>query len=360
MGDLTSKFTALEEQLSTADAALQVDLNAIRDTLDLLNTAIDTLNNNQATNTRYLLSAIGQNSPCAPCPTPSIVVPPVDTTPRTVNEDRCKRSQAILQFLAAVFEAFDNLMNLNVTGAWTLINDVFSQIIATMGAGDTIPLPSFPEAVNIAGNFFSFAAGRLFSGENISELFAGLRDTMEGAIFFSTTSEDAQSAYNAIIDASAYSNEGKLLLKSTAYSAIWSYFLDPATDPDLTGFSGTACGGSLAGITSCTDFDAVPATADGADWYAIQVPVAFPGEDNDFMIAGDYFGWTVELLYVGTGRSIRGRYVSLAGVNEAEFLLAVGAETNEFIHHTQAIAIYTNDHDAGAEPFGVRICPPAE
>jgi hypothetical protein len=43
MTTLTEKFDALETQLEAADAAMQVDLNAMRAQLELVNLALETL-----------------------------------------------------------------------------------------------------------------------------------------------------------------------------------------------------------------------------------------------------------------------------------------------------------------------------
>jgi len=241
MTTLTEKFAAFEAQSATQDAALQVDLNAIREQLELTNAQLDTIILNAATNTRYLLQAISQNSPCAPCPTPPITIPPVGQTPVPVNADFCKRSQAFLQMIGTVAEAFDQLMNLNVVAAWTLISDVYSQIIDTLGATDTIPLPSFPEAVNIAGNYFSFAASRLFSGETLSGVFSAVLFDLRDAIYSSGSPENAKVAYEGVIDASSMSTFAKLMLKAMAYSALYTYFFSSDTEPNLAGFDGEAC-----------------------------------------------------------------------------------------------------------------------
>jgi uncharacterized coiled-coil protein SlyX len=310
MTTLTDKFTTLEEQLATQNATIAGYIDTVETKLQGMLDSQDLIIENMAANTRYLLSAIQANSPCIPCPTPSITVPPVSTVPITIDTDACKRSQAILQMLTATAEALDNLMNLNVTAAWTLISDVYSQIIATLGASDTIPLPSFPEAVNIAGNYFNFAASRLFSGEtlagNLSPLFFDLRN----AIYAAGNPSAAQEAYNSIIDGSSMSGAGKLMLKSMAYSALWSYFLDETSEPDLSGFDGSVC--PLPDLT-CFEFTAVAWTSDfPASGYAItgnfgtfvcQTTLSTSSgtvtHSEPIIYAGDLNSWTWEVLTGG-------------------------------------------------------------
>ena len=241
MSDLTTKFAALEVQLAESDVAIQVDLNAIREQLELLNTQLDTQTINNAANTKALLAALGQTGACFPCPTPSIFVPPVDTTPKSASDANCQRSQGIIATIHAILVTMDTLQSFNVIGSFNVINDAISQVIDTIAAGDTIPLPSFPEAVNIVGNYISYAGERLFSGVGLIEQFDPLETALTSAIWAAGSPESAQAAYNAIIDGSDISFAGKYLIEGVAYASLWSYYYDPETAPDLSGFSGIAC-----------------------------------------------------------------------------------------------------------------------
>jgi hypothetical protein len=297
MADLTAKFTALEELLASQAATTDGFIDTVEEKLQAIFDELDTVIINNAANTKALLAAIGQNSPCAPCPTPSITVPPTGTTTIPIDSDACKRAQAILQMLATVCEALDNLMNLNVSGSWTLLSDVYGQTIDTLGASDTIPLPSFPEAVNIAGDYFSFAASRLFSGETLSGLFAGIRSDLQTAIYSAGSPDAAQSAFGAVIDGSGMSTFGKLMLKAMAYNELWTYFISTTSTPDLTGFSGDAC--SLA-ITSCVTLTAVAYTSDvPSAGFAIIADIVGFERVAALATTGGTFTFTPALAYAG-------------------------------------------------------------
>lgn len=365
MSDLTGKFAAFETLTEEQHASLMTLLGEISTTLGNVESALDIQINNAATNTRYLLSAIQANSPCAPCPTPSIVVPPIGTFPVPIDTDTCKRSQAILQMLAAVCEAFDNLMALNVVGAWTLISDVYSQIISTLGAGDTIPLPSFPEAVNIAGGYFNFAAARLFSGESLSGVFSTIRDAARDSIYGAGDPESAHTAYEAIIDGSAMSESAKFMLKSMAYNALWDYWLDDATDPALDGFSGTVC--SVPPLT-CFEFESVAWSSDfPASGYAIAGDFATFAAQNTLNTSSGEFTYTQDIIYAGdinmwtwevlTGGTVRLQFRNSGpdttfSIDEATPRVVADGQSAPFTEITGMFVFFSD------APFTLRLCSP--
>ena len=86
MTNLSDKFDTLETQLATQYTALAASLAGIADAQTLILSALDTLNNNGAVNTRYLLAQLAQLDPCRDCgDTP--VLTPIDpiTVPNTVD-----------------------------------------------------------------------------------------------------------------------------------------------------------------------------------------------------------------------------------------------------------------------------------
>jgi len=274
MSDLTAKFSALETQLEAADAAMQTDLNAIRASLDFLNTQIEVLNENGAANAKAIIAALGQSAACFPCPTPSILVPPVGTVPIALNEDHCKRAQAFIATIHAILEAMDTMQSFNVIGTYNVISDTISQIIASVAAGDTIPLPSFPEAVNITGDYISYAGERVFSGVGLLEQFTPLEDALRDATYLAGTPEAAQSSYNGVIDGSEVSLAGSLLFKAIGYNALYSYFFDETSMPDLSGYEGDICGAPSTCVTLLEDhsFVITKTNDDGLDYIQFEIP----------------------------------------------------------------------------------------
>jgi len=274
MSDLTAKFSALEEQLQAADAAMQVDLNAIREALDLVNAQLDTQTINNAANTKMLLAALGQSASCFPCPTPSIVVPPIGTTPIPVNSDHCQRAQAFIDTIHNILGAMDTMQSFNVIGTYNVVSDAISEIIGGIAAGDTVPLPSFPETVGIVGNYVSYAGERLFSGVALLDQFAPIESALVDALYLAGSPDEARTAYDGVIDGADLSLAGGYLIKGVAYTALYSYFFDTATSPDLGAYSGTACGAPSGCITLLSDFDIIMTKTrdDGLLYTNIEIP----------------------------------------------------------------------------------------
>lgn len=312
MSDLSEKFGTLEGLMADQNTAILASLSSISDVLGLLNTALDTLNNNGATNTRALLSAIGANSPCAPCPTPPLTVPPTDPTDRALGSDKCKRTQAFLHAMAEVFTVLDTMSAFSIPFSPSLISDAISQVITALENGDETPLPSYPEAVQIVGDGINYIAGNLLVGDTLSALFAGQVFDLQSAIYLAPNAASDQEAYNEIIDGSDIPSYAKPLMKDAAYNELWSYYFDPGTDPNLTGYSGTACG-----VSVCDTVASVAVTATDSFFPAltnrqmIELPNFFPGDDTfggtvfseDIVAEGALGGWTITLT-VGTNARV--------------------------------------------------------
>jgi len=241
MSDLTGKFEILQEQLEAADAAMQVDLNAIREELGLLNAQIDTLNLNGAANTRALLAALGASSPCMPCPTPALTIPPVDGTVNPINPDKCKRAQAFVHALLEIATTLDAASAFAIPFNPVLITDAMSQVATALANGDPTPLPSWSEANGIVNGMISWIAGNFFVGGTLTSLVAGMAFEIRDATYSAATPEAAKSAYEAVVDASGAPSYAIDILKRMAWNALYSFYFDPASDVNLTGYDGGIC-----------------------------------------------------------------------------------------------------------------------
>lgn len=369
MSDLTAKFGALEAQLADQQSALLAALSAAQSALDFINTQLDTQTINNATNTRALLAAMGQTGACFPCPTPSIIVPPVDTVVNPANEDRCKRAQAFVATIHNILAAMDTMQSFNVIGTFNVLNDAISEVIAAVAAGDTVPLPSFPETVNIVGDYVSYAGERIFSGVGLIEQFSPLESALISALASTSTTESAQSAYNAVFDASSVSLAGKLLFKAVAYSALYNYFFDPATLPDLSSYSGTAC--TLLGcVTQSSVNTTLPPRGGTKELANVIGPVigfsaadtitftGFPPYiwDADVIWVGDAFGWTFNWQ---SGGPFDIDAVDSSNVSVFHTTLAFETPVFTWSVHTARVMVAVNLIDTSPNPsFSMEACPP--
>lgn len=298
MSDLTGKFTSLEAQMSSEASEAQTQRASGIATLEDIQAGIASLNSDLLLMRRALLLAIGQNSPCADCPTPSIEVPTIPTTTNPIDVDKCKRTRAFLHAMDSILAGFNTLMSYNVSATYTLISDTIGQVIGSLVGDDPVPLPSFPEAVNLAGNYFSAVAGYIASPSDIVTDWNTIRDDMVSAIYTAGNASADQAAYNAVVDSSSLPFYAANLIKSAAFNALWAYFFDPSSSPDLSAYSGTDCGD-----IGCFTFNTAEmlevsgefGTGWIPDWSKYgYTPVSLPGQDNPQWVFGDFGAWTYD------------------------------------------------------------------
>jgi len=235
-----------------------------------------------------------------------------------------------------------------VIGTFNVVNDAISEVIAGITAGDTVPLPSFPETVNIVGDYVSYAGERLFSGVGLVEQFDPLHDDLQAAMFGAGTASGAQAAYNTLIDGSSVSNGAKLLFKAVAYNALWSYYFDPSSMPDVSGFDGTLCG-----VVDCRVIDAIPVNySDASGVFSIEWPSDIPAHNSlPSGYSADHNVWTIGSLlnwtFTATG-NVRvfegGGHLDLTA--GAGYTFASGTDCT------------INSFAAGNEAFSITLCPP--
>jgi len=351
MSDLTAKFADLQDQLATQAATMGAYVDTVEAKLQLVNDNLSIIEENMAANTKMLLAALGQTGACFPCPTPSTTVPPITTTPVTTTTAICQRAQAIIATIHNILASFDTLQSFNVVGTFNVLNDAISEVISAIAAGDTVPLPSFPEAVNIVGDYIAYAGERVFSGVGLVEQFSPVEADLVNGIWSASDASAAESQYAAIIDASSISNQGKLLIKAVAYNALWSYYYDTGTSPDVSGFDGSACG-----ITGCDTVSSALTSINGGaaisfvEWTSPYLPVNTVGgvtSDHFTWATRDFTGWTftpsVDVhFYILFGD---GGNFAAAGVP-----ITLGSDVSLF-------TMRRNDSGTGA--FTVLMCPPS-
>jgi hypothetical protein len=366
MSDLTGKFSALEAQMTIEADEAHSQRATIETTLENIQTALANINADMLNMRNSLLGAISQSAACFPCPTPTIVVPPINTTPHAINSDKCKRSQAFVATIASILTAMDTLQSFNVIGTFNVLNDAISEVISGIAAGDTVPLPSFPETVNIVGDYISYAGERLFSGVGLMDQFTALESGLVTATYSASSPEAAASAFNASIDGSSASNGAKLLFKAVASNALYSYFFDPASLPDLSAYSGSACGLEPG---TCYEFD--------LSAYTSTVPSSAYGLAEDFDIfsrgsalnttsgtytftpgiiyAGDFYGWTWSVITPGVTVhwQHRAEAPTSATVISEETATSVTPPIQPSVAHTGTFLFFAT------APCVIRLCPPA-
>lgn len=349
MTSLTEKFDDLETMLAGQSATMGAYVDTVETKLQTIADFLDIMNENNAANTKALLAALGQTGACFPCPTPSIVVPPIATNPLVPNTAQCKRAQGIIDTIHKILAGMDTLQSFNVIGSFNVINDAISEIVGAIAAGDALPLPSFPETVNIVGDYVSYAGERLFSGVGLIEQFSPLESALITAVANGTTPEAAQAAYVGVIEASGVSNGARLLFEAVAYNALWSYYFDPDSDPDLSAFDGDVCG-----FAECVTIEAQVVNFDGFPGHtaivwsptftAVSVTPGGYHADNDAWCTEDLSGWTITSTFPVT---LREQYTS------STIDLAAGVPYTLIDVDGMSVLNLT-----GSDAFSVELCPP--
>ncbi len=352
MSDLTAKFTAFETQSAAQHDIVIENLEAILNRLDAVNVALDIITNNNATNTRYLLQAIGELNKCVECGTQPIIVPPIDTTPVTLDTDKCKRSQAFVDAIGRFLAVWDTFSSFDVASNVSIITNAISEVIGELGAGDTIPLPSFPEAVQLAGDVLSFTGYNLFAHTSLVDEYNPLKASLYQAIYDASDRSSAQSVYNGLVAAGMSSGFLSDVVSATAYNELWNYYFDPDSLPDLSGYSGVVCG-----TAGCFNYTSETACANGfcrqyLTWgdpfTAVTHEGGSPVWDKTILLLEDLYGARIINTGVATKRLV---YNQTGGGQVVSFIVAGGEYI--FTVHTDFVLMDDSFSDGA---FSIQLC----
>lgn len=356
MSDLTAKFTALEAQLATQSATMGNYVDEVEDKLDFINTQLDTININAAANTRYLLDALNRIDPCATCPPPSILIPPIDGTVIPPTDTTCKKAQAFIAYMNSAMVMLDLVSGLGTGTFWSLLASAYQEVIDSSDAYAGVPLISFSEGMSLIGRLINYGILNIGRGDTLSAQFGTITTGMLPALFAATSAPDAKAIYNSYVGSSSLPSDEIAVMQAAAYDGLFDWFFGADGTPDLTPYSGGVCGEGLAGITSCTDVVAALNNDGDGYRYHLLAPVVV-GADNE--TEGDFFGFSFEEIAGTTGKATRMVYRPAGGGARA-FLTNLFVDNPSYTVsvHTSTIDMYTDVDGAGTQPFTVRVCPP--
>lgn len=357
MTTLTEKFASFEGQVNDDATEAHSQRESIITTLEDIQTGIASINSDMLLLKQALLTALSQQDPFACCTPPSIVTPPTDTTVHPVDEDRCKRVQAFLHAMHEITGVFGAATDSGIFWSPSVVIGGINEVVTTLISGGTVPLPSLPEAVNIAGDAINYGLSNIGRGDNLQSQFDSISSAMVNGLYLVGSPDATQAQYASMVSGSSLPNDEKLLFTALGFNALFSYFFDPGSTPDLSGYSGTACLADLTTITTCVD---IASTAildtDGFTRHFLIAPPAsaFPQET-----AGDFFGFSFKILSGDdvVGHNLVRRPVG-GGARTFVTSISVGA-TWTLADHTSTIALSTDSPSHVEHPFVVRICPPA-
>jgi hypothetical protein len=295
MTNLTDKFTTLEEQLAAAALIIQGYTDTVEPKLQAVLDLMDVMNVNNAANTRYLLSALNAIDPCANCPPPSVIVTPPTDTPFFPGDDSCKRAQAFVAWMSAEVVVLDVVSGLGTGTFPSLLISAINEVISANPAFADVPIISFPEAVSLVGNLINYGILNIGRGDTLSGAFSSIDSAVQDATFGSTSADVAKAQYMAIVDGSSLPGDEKNALKAAAYDGLFTFFFDPSSTPDLTGFDGAACGTPEEICDTSTGNHVNEDGTHNATWYGTAVAGALHEDGTGIVFDQGYgdFDWTL-------------------------------------------------------------------
>lgn len=356
MSDLTAKFGALEGQLASQAAATNAYIDTVEAKLQAIFDELDTVVINNAANARAILQAIAANDPCACGGTPTLVIPPIGTTPISISSDQCKRIQAFLHTMQEIMTVLDVASAFSVGLNFSLVSNSINEVIGAIESGSDLPVISYAEASNLINSLINYIIGNLLVGGTLSSYFSSILFDLRDGMTLATSADSAKSLYDGVVSGSSLPDYVKPVISGAAFRALYSYYFDPGTSPNLTGYDGSLCGGSLAGITECTDFPSQSVVTGGDTIWALQVPVLAPAL-GPTAIAGDYEGWSFQNISGNPSQAMRiyrwdaGGFHFVADRLPGDPAIVIGVATT-------AIACQGIDAQPTGEQFTVRVCPP--
>jgi len=281
MSDLTAKFAATEDLMSSIGDEAHSQRESILSSMSDMQTEIADVGAQIAQLRNLLLSGIGQNDPCATCPPPSLITPVTSPTSQPVNADKCKRVQAFLNAVSQISGVLGAVSNNAIVWTPSIVTSGISEVLTSLVTTGSVPLPSFGESVNIAGDTINYALANIGRNDNLQSQFDSISAGMIQPMYDAGNPAAEQAQYTSLIDASSLPNDEKLLFKALGFNALFSYFFDPTSHPDLTPYSSTPCAFPACMTFTTAEMIHTTVTSGDAwipDWtkYGI-TPVTLPG-----------------------------------------------------------------------------------
>lgn len=241
MTNLSTKFGATDDLMTSIGDEAHSQRESILTTLSDIQTALASIDSDMLLMKRSLLAAVSQQDPCATCPPPSLITPPTDTTTNPIDTDKCKRVQALLHAISEIAGVIGAVTNSALVWSPSVVTSGISEVVTTLITGGTVPLPSFGEAASIASDAITYGVLNIGRGDDLKAQFDSVSSSMIDVLYTTSSPGAAQSAFGASMSSSGLPDDEIKLLTAIGFNALFSYFLDPASSPDLTGFDGSVC-----------------------------------------------------------------------------------------------------------------------
>jgi hypothetical protein len=333
---------------NTLLTGIRADMNGYL--LDIFNT-LDTINTNASLNTQRLLIAIAANDPCRDCTTTPISPPPLDVTPQTVDNEHCKRMQALIYALRRFTVKLDLLSSFGLGFSPTVISDAIAEIMTELGVSELLEFPSLGEVAQLAGAGAAYIVSNIFSSTSLPTEFLSIEDALLPVLYAADNAADGQAAYRSLLAGSTLDSRVQLLFSAMAYTSIFNLYYDSTIELDLSGYDGTICSS-----TDCFIQDAVGITfQDNSTNTAIVWDAPFSGQNHT--PAGYYANNTVWGLTSPQGWTITPTQ-DVKVFNQWDSSPIVVAANTPFTFTGEEPDYPAIIANVANTPFSVEFCPP--
>lgn len=235
LNQLAFMVAGLRQDMAAQHGAQLLQLQGVNTTLNLIN-------ENASWNTKQTLLALAALDPCKPCEIPSYELPPIDATPVVVDQEHCKRVQALLYAILRFTTKLDIISSLGAGFNTETIKSAFTEILTEIGAAGnlSINLPSFSELLTLVAACVEYIASNIFAGNDLQSSFQSIKSDLIQPLYEAATASAGIAAYRAGIDASSLPTPIKRVLKAIGYIALFNLHYGNAP-VNTAGFDGTIC-----------------------------------------------------------------------------------------------------------------------
>lgn len=371
LGTLNTSVGAVDDNIVTKLEQFRLgvaeDLETINNTqlleLDILDDTIGPMTENiysALVNMRALLA-----STACPCDEAGTVLPPpISVTPITVNDEHCKRVQALLDVwqnaTCDIAEAVQNGASITFAMAAYLFG---AGIIPGIDLG-AVPAGGVTGLIGLA----AVSIGQKFA--SMCSFFEDNRNELQNALYSADNASEAQAAYWTVVDAhvsALFNLDTRLMLNALGWNGAFNALYDPEADWDTTGYDGGICGLDssgcfTAGSRTTTASGAISGTRRGIDTAPpgmtfLSTVNSSSGEVTDtpaLFVSGNLLNWELTVL---TG-SVRIVSREVEPSNTAGFSSSI-----DFTSSNTPVILSASNHWAmvpsdGSTPFTVKMCVP--
>lgn len=332
--------------------------------LQQLNTIANLQNENASLNAQRLLLGLAALDPCKSCDPLPLELPPVDATERPIDQEHCKRMQALIYILKRFLVKLDLVSTLGAGFSITIIRDALQEVYTEVANPILLQLPTTTELLQLVAALVGFVASNVFSGASLVESYTlQIEDSLLPALYATNSAAAGYAVYGSLVDSSTLPAAVKTVLKAAGYRELFNDMYDRAKQYNLTGYDGTICAPAelpcvtytSSAITTSfpgdSSFQNVPRQA--VIW---NLPEALDHDQSGFVYSatvirpGDFAGWQVTAI-AGAFRVVQYTAGSvfntwLTAGTDAQYTIPAGV-----------IALYFDDYLRGGA-FSAELCKP--